>query len=185
MRLEIRAFSLKCHWSGLLTTFLQHFLLFMYDIARTKLMLVILGTCKSHAYYFLGDTVILLPSNFHFCLVTQRQDKTAAWKTRVLIILFVCFFNWHISAATSISFRWCATNGEMDKCLQFIQHVNKTAQDKSLPLKVLSCVKGKSYDDCATQIKASKADLVTLDGGRVYAAGTNIKVKKIIILRSL
>ena len=66
----------------------------------------------------------------------------------------------------------------MAKCRQFIQYVNETAQNESLPLKVLSCVEGSSYDDCAAKIKAKKADLVTLDGGRVYAAGTNIKVKK-------
>ena len=64
----------------------------------------------------------------------------------------------------------------MAKCRQFIQYVNETAQNKSLPLKVLKCVEGSSYDDCATKIKEDKADLVTLDGGRVYAAGTNIKV---------
>ena len=73
----------------------------------------------------------------------------------------------------------------MDKCRQFIQYVNETAQNKSLPLKFLNCVEGSSYDDCATKIKEKKADLVTLDGGRVYAAGTNIKVKKNIILPSL
>ena len=61
----------------------------------------------------------------------------------------------------------------MAKCRQFIQYVNKTAQNKSLPLKVLNCVEGSSYDDCAAKIKENKADLVTLDGGRVYAAGTN------------
>ena len=66
----------------------------------------------------------------------------------------------------------------MAKCRQFIQYVNETAQNKSLPLKVLSCVEGSSYDNCAAKIKEKKADLVTLDGGRVYAAGTNIKVKK-------
>ena len=70
----------------------------------------------------------------------------------------------------------------MAKCRQFIQFVNETAQNKSLPLKVLNCVEGSTYDDCATKIKENKADLVTLDGGRVYAAGTNIKVKKNIIL---
>lgn len=64
----------------------------------------------------------------------------------------------------------------MAKCRQFIQFVNETAQNKSLPLKVLNCVEGSTYDDCATKIKENKADLVTLDGGRVYAAGTNIKV---------
>ncbi|CAH3160551.1 unnamed protein product [Porites evermanni] len=61
----------------------------------------------------------------------------------------------------------------MAKCRQFIQYVNETAQNKSLPLKVLNCVEGSTYDDCATKIKENKADLVTLDGGRVYAAGKN------------
>ena len=91
------------------------------------------------------------------------------------------FFFFLINTATSISFRWCATKVEMAKCRQFIQFVNETAQNKSLPLKVLNCVEGSTYDDCATKIKENKADLVTLDGGRVYAAGTNIKVFVVFI----
>ena len=102
-----------------------------------------------------------------------KQSALRLGSNRFFVFVFL------INTATSISFRWCATKVEMDKCRQFIQYVNETAQNKSLPLKVLKCVEGSSYDDCATKIKEDKADLVTLDGGRVYAAGTNIKVKKI------
>lgn len=33
------------------------------------------------------------------------------------------------------------------------------------------CVEVASYDDCATKISKTEADLVTLDGGRVFEAG--------------
>ena len=53
--------------------------------------------------------------------------------------------------------------------------MNKTALNKSLDVSA-SCVEGSSYDDCAAKIKDNKADLVTLDGGHVYAAGNNVHI---------
>ena len=57
---------------------------------------------------------------------------------------------------------------EMAKCQDFIKYVNKTATKKGLPVAVLNCVIGSTSDICMTFIKYNKADLVTLDGGRVF-----------------
>ena len=62
----------------------------------------------------------------------------------------------------------------MAKCQDFIKNVNKTATKKGLPVAVLNCVIGSTSDICMTFIKDNKADLVTLDGGRVYEAGTRL-----------
>ena len=62
----------------------------------------------------------------------------------------------------------------MAKCQEFIKYVNKTATKKGLTVAVLSCVNGSTSDICMTFIKDNKADLVTLDGGRVYEAGTRL-----------
>ena len=51
--------------------------------------------------------------------------------------------------------------------------MNEIALNKSLDVSA-SCAEGSSYDDCAAKIKDDKADLVTLDGGRVYEAGTRL-----------
>ena len=62
----------------------------------------------------------------------------------------------------------------MAKCQDFIKYVNKTATKKGLPVAVLNCVIGSTSDICMTFIKDNKADLVTLDGGRVFIAGTRL-----------
>ena len=53
--------------------------------------------------------------------------------------------------------------------------MNEAALNKSLHVSA-SCLGGSSYDDCAAKIKDNKADLVTLDGGHVYAAGNNMHI---------
>ena len=52
-----------------------------------------------------------------------------------------------------------------------MKHVNETAQNKSLEV-AIGCVDGSDVDDCVTKIKNKAADLVTLDGGHLYQAGT-------------
>ena len=79
----------------------------------------------------------------------------------------------HFPTASSINFRWCAKSTEMGKCQEFIKYVSKTATKKGIPVTDLSCVNGSTSDICMTFIKDDKADLVTLDGGRVYEAGTS------------
>lgn len=44
------------------------------------------------------------------------------------------------------------------------------AQNLTLDVTV-SCVNGSTTDDCIAKIKNNQADLVTLDGGKVYDAG--------------
>ena len=46
-----------------------------------------------------------------------------------------------------------------------------TAQTKSLPVAV-ECVNASTHEKCIEKIKSGDADLVTLDGGDIYAAGT-------------
>lgn len=57
------------------------------------------------------------------------------------------------------------------KCAQFIKHAEMTAQTKSLPVAV-ECVNASTHEKCIEKIKSGDADLVTLDGGDIYAAGT-------------
>ena len=52
--------------------------------------------------------------------------------------------------------------------------MDETATNKSLHVGA-SCVDGSDSNDCITKIKNNEADLVTLDGGRVYTAGTFLK----------
>lgn len=51
-----------------------------------------------------------------------------------------------------------------------MNHVRTTAQEAKITV-TTDCVDGASYDDCVTKISSSAADLVTLDGGRVFEAG--------------
>lgn len=74
------------------------------------------------------------------------------------------------SLTASISFKWCALAAEKGKCAEFVKYVNVTAQNLSLDV-TASCVDGSSSDDCIAKIKDNKADLVTLDGRKVYDAG--------------
>ena len=58
----------------------------------------------------------------------------------------------------------------MNKCAEFVKYVNATAQNLTLDV-AASCVNGSTSDGCVAKIKNNEADLVTLDGGRVYYAG--------------
>ena len=60
---------------------------------------------------------------------------------------------------------------EGTKCAQFIKYANMTARNKSRPVAV-ECVNASTHDECIEKIKSGDADLVTLDGGDIYAAGT-------------
>ncbi|XP_067053786.1 melanotransferrin-like [Acropora muricata] len=74
------------------------------------------------------------------------------------------------SCSAAISFKWCVTEAEKTKCTDFMKSVNTTAQEASISI-TTDCVEGADYDDCATKISKNEADLVTLDGGRVFEAG--------------
>lgn len=71
-----------------------------------------------------------------------------------------------------MSFRWCALPKEQAKCADFIKYVNMTAQSLNLHV-TTECVAGSSSDDCITKIDNNQADLVTLDGRKVYDAGNS------------
>ena len=51
-----------------------------------------------------------------------------------------------------------------------MKNVRTTAQEAKITI-TTDCVEGANYDDCATKISKNEADLVTLDGGRVFEAG--------------
>lgn len=51
-----------------------------------------------------------------------------------------------------------------------MKYVNMTAPKLQLQV-TTGCVNASTTDDCIDEIKNNTADLVTLDGGRVYTAG--------------
>lgn len=80
----------------------------------------------------------------------------------------MCFFP---SAAKN--FRWCTVNAkEEEKCKDFkgaLPGIAKIAGVVITP----DCVSGTGDEDCMKKIKDNKADFITLDGGKIYQAGTN------------
>ena len=81
--------------------------------------------------------------------------------------------SFHTSVSAATSFRWCVLTAEKNKCIDFMNYVNKTAQNNSLEVAV-GCVHGSSADDCVAKIKTNQADLVTLKAAYVYNAGKDV-----------
>ena len=122
---------------------------------------------------------LLLPHHFILSapnhMLSNKYEATwfAPFQVFLSAILTLLYFNTFFTAP--VSFKWCVTSSERAKCQDFIKYVNEIALNKSLDVSA-SCVEGSSYDDCAAKIKDNKADLVTLDGGHVYAAGNNVHI---------
>lgn len=89
---------------------------------------------------------------------------------RILIVLLLFTTIQYTYSADQIKFRWCALSAEKDKCNEFKDKVMAVAKNLTLSVNA-SCVDGSSTDDCIQKINNDEADLVTLDGGNIYAAG--------------
>ncbi|XP_078349990.1 serotransferrin-like isoform X2 [Oculina patagonica] len=98
-------------------------------------------------------------------------------KEGLLLLLCCCLALKGVKA--SISFRWCALPAEKAKCADFIKYVNVTARNLSLDV-TTACVDGSDTDDCIAKIKNNQADLVTLNGRKVYDAGTKSSLIPIV-----
>ncbi|XP_068721818.1 melanotransferrin-like [Montipora capricornis] len=88
-----------------------------------------------------------------------------------ILLAFLTLVFIQFAQSAQISFKWCVKSSlEKNKCDDFVKYVKETAKNASMEVTAL-CVVGISADDCATKIKNNEADLITLDGGRVYDAG--------------
>ena len=71
--------------------------------------------------------------------------------------------------------RWCTTSAEeQTKCGAFIKVVNDSNVE-------VSCVQADSVIQCMEKIENGDADLITLDGGEVYLAGTYNLLKNVTV----
>jgi hypothetical protein len=61
----------------------------------------------------------------------------------------------------------------MTKCNKFKEALPGIAQIAGVQI-TPSCVLGKDDEDCMKKIKNNEADFITLDGGKIYQAGTLI-----------
>lgn len=83
------------------------------------------------------------------------------------------------------NFRWCAYEKEMKKCEDFVKVFPILANLTNVQGDVEgSCVKVTSDEDCMKKINNNEADLITLDGGKVYIAGTVYKLVPIVAERT-
>lgn len=96
----------------------------------------------------------------------KPNKKKAAKKT-------IHFFVFLILEPSHKTFRWCAFEKEMAKCQDFVKLIPDLANASNAEghFSAGSCVKVTSDEDCMKKIKANEADLITLDGGKVYVAG--------------
>ncbi|CAH1266113.1 LTF [Branchiostoma lanceolatum] len=63
--------------------------------------------------------------------------------------------------------RWCTISSqEQQKCQEMSQHVSRSLNHR------LECVQGQSSEDCMYKISHHQADVITLDGGDIYTAGS-------------
>ncbi|XP_066285078.1 uncharacterized protein [Branchiostoma lanceolatum] len=63
--------------------------------------------------------------------------------------------------------RWCTISSqEQQKCQEMSQHVSRSLNHR------LECVQGQSSEDCMFKISHHQADVITLDGGDIYTAGS-------------
>ncbi|XP_066285080.1 uncharacterized protein [Branchiostoma lanceolatum] len=71
--------------------------------------------------------------------------------------------------------RWCTISSqEQQKCQEMSQHVSRSLNHR------LECVQGQSSEDCMYKISHHQADVITLDGGDIYQAGSRFDMKPIM-----
>ena len=76
--------------------------------------------------------------------------------------------------------RWCTISvEETSKCNDFKTVIAILASQASLPAVTFSCVQGGNAVDCMAKIQSGQADLITLDGGEILAAGKQAFLVKV------
>ena len=97
-------------------------------------------------------------------------------------IFVICNFSFLIFTGLGEGFqmRWCTISAEeTSKCNDFKTVIATLASLASLPAVTFSCVQGSNAVDCMEKIQSGQADLITLDGGEILAAGKQAFLVKV------
>lgn len=88
----------------------------------------------------------------------------------MLIFCFVLFYP--RVAATVVNMTWCVSETEMNKCREMMRYVKQYAAAGEGVQVNTECAYGLDSMECIKKIEKGEADLVTLDGGFIFTAGT-------------
>ncbi|XP_068724056.1 melanotransferrin-like [Montipora capricornis] len=103
-----------------------------------------------------------------FVKLSKLDPHESTYTSELKVLTLVGGFSENLA---QISFKWCVKSSlEKTKCDDFVKYVKEIVRNKDIEVTPL-CVNGTSTDDCVAKINNREADLITLDGGKVYDAG--------------